>query len=116
MVVVVVMMSSHMGDTGHHDNHGRRPLSLHVPLLLTRPWSACWSLWQHPPLRLLQDARSAMEALVKNYNATAQGVIGFGVGGGQALSAVASGMHAQLSSSLITTPNHLSCTLALLCV
>jgi hypothetical protein len=46
---------------------------------------------QHPTLRLLQDARSAMSTLVKNYNATATGIVGFGVGGGQALSAVASG-------------------------
>src|SRR6056297_3050435 len=28
---------------------------------------------QHPPIRLLQDARSAMESLVRNYNATATG-------------------------------------------
>lgn len=46
---------------------------------------------QHPTLRLLQDARCAMSTLVKNYNATATGIVGFGVGGGQALSAVASG-------------------------
>ncbi|KAM3570105.1 hypothetical protein VYU27_007818 [Nannochloropsis oceanica] len=45
----------------------------------------------HPPIRLLQDARSAMACLVRNYNATATGIVGFGVGGGQALSAVASG-------------------------
>ncbi|TFJ82947.1 hypothetical protein NSK_005720 [Nannochloropsis salina CCMP1776] len=32
-----------------------------------------------------------MESLVRNYNATATGIVGFGVGGGQALSAVASG-------------------------
>ncbi|EKU20579.1 alpha beta-hydrolase domain-containing protein [Nannochloropsis gaditana CCMP526] len=29
----------------------------------------------HPPIRLLQDARSAMESLVRNYNATATGFI-----------------------------------------
>lgn len=50
---------------------------------------------QHPTLRLLQDARSAMSTLVKNYNATATGIVGFGVGGGQALSAVASGRPAR---------------------
>jgi dienelactone hydrolase len=49
-------------------------------------------LWlQHPSMRMLQDAKAAMETLSRNFNATAKGWVGFGMGGGQALSLVASG-------------------------